>query len=173
MVSENLHGPTPPDHSPSRLPSLGRRGGGWVALQIAVLALAIAAGVLGPAWPSATNPWLPAWGGVTALAGVGLLVGGGVGLGPQLTPFPKPVEDGSLRRDGVYALVRHPIYGGALVAVAGWALLSSPLVLLPLVLAAVFFDAKRRREEAWLLERHPDYPEYRRQVPRRFIPWLW
>ena len=78
-----------------------------------------------------------------------------------------------LRKDGVYGLVRHPMYGGALLLILGWALLSSPFVLLPLGLAAVFLDAKRRREEAWLIEQHPGYADYRLEVPRRFIPWVW
>jgi hypothetical protein len=35
---------------PARMPSLGRRGEGWVALQVALLAAAVVAGVLGAAW---------------------------------------------------------------------------------------------------------------------------
>jgi protein-S-isoprenylcysteine O-methyltransferase Ste14 len=87
--------------------------------------------------------------------------------------IPKPVAEGALRNGGVYRLVRHPMYGGALLAVLGWALVSSPLALVPLGLAAAFLEAKRRREEAWLLEQHPDYAEYQRRVPRRFIPFVW
>ncbi len=157
----------------SRLPSLGRRGGGWVALQIAFLGAAAAAGLVGPSWPATASRWLVVPGVLAVLAGAALLVGGGVGLGRQLTPFPKPVADGALRRDGVYRLVRHPMYGGALLILLGWALISSPLAVLPLALAAVFLDAKRRREEAWLVEQHPDYVGYRLQVPRRYIPWVW
>ena len=157
----------------SRLPALGRRGGGWVALQGVFLAVAITVGVLGPTWPPAASPWLATAGAVTAVAGAGLLLAGITGLGRQLTPFPRPVADAELRRDGVFGLVRHPMYGGALLLILGWALVSSPLVLLPLGLAAVFLDAKRRREEAWLVEEHPDYPDYRLAVPRQFIPWVW
>jgi len=83
------------------------------------------------------------------------------------------VADGALRQDGIYGLVRHPMYGGALLLLLGWALLSSPLALLPLALVAVFLDAKRRREAVWLVEQHPDYAQYRLQVPRLFIPWVW
>jgi len=91
----------------------------------------------------------------------------------QLTPFPRPVTGGALRQDGIYGLVRHPMYGGALLLILGWALLSSPFVLLPLGLAAVFLEAKSRREEAWLVDEHPDYPQYRLKVSRRFVPWVW
>ena len=157
----------------SRLPALGRRGGGWVAIQMALLAAAVAAGLVGAAWPPAASPWLAAAGGVVALAGVGLLLAAGAGLGRQLTPFPRPIDDGALRQDGVYRLVRHPMYGGALLLMLGWALLSSPLALVPLGAAAVFLDAKRRREEAWLSEQYAGYADYRRSVRRRFIPFVW
>lgn len=158
----------------SRLPSLGRRGGGWVGLQVVFFCAAVATGVLGAPRPAAARPWLAALGGAAVLAGSGLLLSGSVGLGRQLTPFPKPISDGALKRNGVYGMVRHPIYGGVLVMILGWSLLSSPLVLLPLGLAAAFLDAKSRREEAWLMELHPeDYAAYQSQVPRRFLPWLW
>jgi protein-S-isoprenylcysteine O-methyltransferase Ste14 len=65
------------------------------------------------------------------------------------------------------------MYGGALLLMLAWALVSSPLALLPLAVAAAFLDAKRRREEAWLLDQHPDYAEYRQRVRRRFIPYVW
>ena len=65
------------------------------------------------------------------------------------------------------------MYGGALLVMLGWALLSSPLALIPLGVAAAFLDAKRRREEAWLVAKHPDYADYRRQVRRQFIPFVW
>lgn len=171
--------PSPPaDSAPgpsrqSRLPALGRRGGGWVALQVVLFAGAAVAGLLGAGWPAAGRPWLWVVGGLVMAAGVGLLLVGGAGLGPQLTPFPRPVTAGELRQDGVYGLARHPIYGGVLLILLGWGLVSSPLALLPFVLGAGFFDAKRRREEAWLLERYPDYAGYRTRVPRRFIPYLW
>ena len=159
--------------TPRSLPALGRRGGGWVALQVAFLCAAVAAGVFGMAWPKPARYWLAASGALFALAGVALLVGGGLGLGRQLTPFPRPVTNGTLRQDGVYAMVRHPIYGGALLLILGWALITSPLAMLPLGLAAIFLDAKRRREEAWLVEQYPDYADYRLHVCRRFIPWIW
>lgn len=158
--------------SGSRLPALGRKGEGWVALQVVIFALAAAAGWLGVAWPPAARPWLWVTGGVMMVAGVGLLLAGGAGLGRQLTPFPRPVEEGELRRDGIYGHVRHPIYGGVVLILLAWTLISSPLALVPFALAVAFFDAKRRREEVWLLARYPDYAAYRHQVTRRFIPWV-
>jgi protein-S-isoprenylcysteine O-methyltransferase Ste14 len=43
----------------------------------------------------------------------------------------------------------------------------------PTALLAVLFDLKARREEAWLIERFPEYADYRARTPRRFVPWLY
>jgi protein-S-isoprenylcysteine O-methyltransferase Ste14 len=169
---DDLDGKTSP--RPARaLPTLGPRGEGWVALQMALIALAALAGLKGPRWRRRSR-WprlvcaIP-----LALTGAGLMAGGSRRLGAQLTPFPKPRDEGTLRQDGAYGLVRHPIYGGVLLLAWAWALVSSPLAILPAALAEPFFEAKRRREEAWLVEQHADYEEYRRRVPRRFVPFLW
>ena len=65
------------------------------------------------------------------------------------------------------------MYGGVLLLALAWVLLSSPLALVPWAVAAVFLDAKRRREEAWLVEAHPEYEEYRSSVKSRFVPLVW
>jgi protein-S-isoprenylcysteine O-methyltransferase Ste14 len=161
------------DETESRLPALGRRGGGWVALQVVIFVVAAVVGWLGMRWPSLARPWVWVAGAVALVAGVVLLLAGGAGLGKQLTPFPRPVDTGVLRQDGIYGFVRHPIYGGVLLLILGWALVSSPLTLVPFLLAAVFFDAKRRREEVWLLDKYPDYAAYSVRVRRRFVPFVW
>jgi protein-S-isoprenylcysteine O-methyltransferase Ste14 len=142
-------------------------------LQLTFVVLVVVTGILGPAWPRAWRVWLEIVAAPLALAGVLLLFGGGFGLGRQLTPFPKPVAEGDLKQGGVYGLVRHPMYGGALLLTFAWSPVSSPLALAPWILAVGFIDAKGRREEAWLLERHPNYEEYRRRVRRRFVPFVW
>jgi protein-S-isoprenylcysteine O-methyltransferase Ste14 len=157
----------------TRLPALGRRGEGWVALQLILVAAAALAGMFGPAWPAGVKRRLAIPGTLAAGGGAYLLAGGIADLGRQLTPFPRPVAGGQLQRAGVYRLVRHPMYGGVLLLVLGWSLFTSPLTMLPLGVSAAFLDAKRRREEAWLLEQHPEYAEYCDTVRRRFVPFLW
>jgi protein-S-isoprenylcysteine O-methyltransferase Ste14 len=152
---------------------MGRRGEGWVVLQALVLVAAVALGWLGPPWPQAWAAPLRAAGVVVALAGLPLILGGSVRLGSALTPFPKPVEGASLREDGVYALVRHPIYGGVALLSLGWALATSPAALTATAALAAVFEGKRRREEAWLLDTQPGYAAYRRRVRRRYVPWVW
>ncbi len=89
-----------------------------------------------------------------------------------LTPLPYPRDGAGLVETGVYARVRHPIYGGLVLAAFGWGLLAASPV--AIALAAVllgFFELKSRREEVWLAERFPGYPAYRERT-RRLIPWI-
>lgn len=86
------------------------------------------------------------------------------------------IEKGtSVCRSGPYAWVRHPLYLGSMVMVAGYCvMLNSPgLGLCAAVLAAGVYAAAIRREELTLSERFPsEYPEYMRQVPA-VIPCPW
>lgn len=154
-------------------PALGPRGEGWVAIQ-AVLLLGLAAtGALGPRWPDALERPLIAAAFVVGVLGAALVLGGALRLGAQLTPYPRPIEGGSLRQDGVYALVRHPIYGGVLLLGLAWSLAGSWLGLGPTALLALLFELKSRREELWLAEHHEAYRAYRERVRHRFIPRVW
>ena len=155
------------------LPEMGPRGEGWVALQVVLLVAMAAAGLRGWRWPSSTRTLRLLAAGPAALAGAYLFAAGAGGLGRQLTPFPKPVQQASLRRDGAYGLVRHPIYGGVLLLALAWSLVSSPAALAPWAAAALFLDAKRRREESWLREELPEYEAYQREVRHSLVPFLW
>jgi protein-S-isoprenylcysteine O-methyltransferase Ste14 len=101
-----------------------------------------------------------------------MLIVSRITLGSSFTPLPRPRDSSTLRRTGIYAGARHPVYGGLLVGGLGLSLHRSPLVLAPTAVLALVFWLKSIREEAWLTERYPDYPAYRRATPRRFIPWI-
>ena len=94
-------------------------------------------------------------------------------LGANLTPFPRPQPTATLVCEGIYAEVRHPIYGGFILLACGWALLTTNALRLGAA-GALFalFKAKARREEAWLNERFPDYAASQDEVPR-FLPNPW
>lgn len=157
----------------TRLPALGPHGEGWVALQAVLFVAAAVCGLRGPRWPRRAR-WARRTAAAALLtAGLTLFTGGSVRLGRLLTPFPRPVSGGDVRRTGAYGLVRHPLYGGVFLGGFAWALLTSPLALLPAALTVPFFELKRRREEAWLRKEHPEYDAYSREVRRRFIPFVW
>jgi protein-S-isoprenylcysteine O-methyltransferase Ste14 len=107
-----------------------------------------------------------------ALGGGALAVLGVRHLGPSLTAFPRPLEDAELREDGVYGLVRHPLYGALLLLATAFALMTSPWALIPAAVLAPVLVAKSVREEGWLAERYAGYAVYRARVRRRFIPFL-
>jgi protein-S-isoprenylcysteine O-methyltransferase Ste14 len=152
----------------SKLPALGPRGEGWVALQFACLAMI--------GWTGATSPGAPAapLDGMTFAIGVVLVVAGvavaaaatlELRRGSALTPMPMPLPASDLIVTGPYALVRHPIYAGLLLGSLGWAVLrASVAAVLATVVLAFILDVKRRREEAWLAARFPDYEAYRRRT---------
>lgn len=113
------------------------------------------------------------FGGLLIAAGIGMAVRAIIELGPNLSPFPQPQENASLTRRGLYARVRHPIYGGLIVAGLGWALWKgSALHLLLAVVLALYMNAKAAREELHLLTRFPEYAAYR-NATRRMIPWVY
>ena len=138
-----------------------------------LVAAMAAAGTKGRKWPSASRGVRMAAAGLSGLGGLYLFGDGVARLGRQITPFPKPVEEGSVKSNGAYGLVRHPMYGGVLLLTLAWSLVSSPLALAPWTVAAVFLDAKRRREEAWLVEEYPEYEEYRTSVRHSLVPFVW
>jgi protein-S-isoprenylcysteine O-methyltransferase Ste14 len=153
-------------------PQLGRRGEGWVLLQSIAIAAAAACAALGPRWPHGGEPWLRIAGFVLEAIGVAMFVLSRMTLGRSFTAFPRPRERSTLRSTGIYSFARHPVYGGLIVAGVGLALHRSPLVFAPVAVLACVFWLKSIREEAWLVERYPDYPAYRHATPRRFIPWI-
>lgn len=66
--------------------------------------------------------------------------------------------------------IRHPIYSGIMLALAGLALLRpTPTVILAAAVAAGALLVQARLEEVDLLQRLPSYREYTEEVPQ-FIP---
>lgn len=155
----------------TRLPSLGRRGEGWVAIQTVLLGLTGLAGFLGPAWSDLIRQVTVVLGVVLMAGGLVLAMRGILDLRQALTPLPYPRDDAELVETGVYGLVRHPIYGGLVVGSTGWGLVTaSPAALALALILFGFFELKSRREEAWLEDRFPQYVAYQRRTPR-LIPW--
>jgi len=70
-------------------------------------------------------------------------------------------------------MVRHPIYGGIVIASLGWGLATASVaaVVGALVILA-FFRLKSAREEAWLAERYAGYDAYRGRT-RRMLPFVY
>ncbi len=75
---------------------------------------------------------------------------------------------------GPYALVRHPMYAGAIVMLLGVPLaLGSAWALVPVAALAGLIVVRLIDEERVLIAGLPGYAEYRAKTPARLIPHVW
>ncbi len=162
------------DPNRTRIPSLGPRGEGWVAIQFVLFGLiALAPMADGGVVPDGARPALTLVGVFLAIVGLGIAGKGLVDLRESLTPLPHPRDDAELVETGVFGRVRHPIYGGLVIGAVGWSCISGSVVALALSgVLLVFFRLKSGREEAWLRQRYPGYEAYARRT-RRMIPFVY
>lgn len=142
----------------------------WVAGQT-VLMCAIVASWFFPPWVEGTAALVV--GGVLVAAGAVLLVTARVALGRSFTVLPRPRAEGSLVTRGPFRIVRHPIYLGALLLLAGASLFHSWTGLALTAPLAVLWGGKARVEERYLEQRFPEYADYRRRVRFRLVPLVY
>lgn len=111
--------------------------------------------------------WLRLIGLVAAVAGVIVVGMASLRLGADLRAHPAPGAEATLRTDGPYRLVRHPIYSGLLLLGAGLTAIAGTLLAAG-ILAVLFglLSYKMRLEERLLARRFRDYAEYARRTPR-------
>lgn len=84
------------------------------------------------------------------------------------------VEGQKVISTGPYAIVRHPMYAGALVMLVGiplalgsWWGLCALLFIVPVLIWRLLDEERLLRKEL------PGYVEYTRKVPYRLVPYLW
>jgi len=139
---------------------------GFFALVVQVLQIAI----LGRALPGAALYWpstsvamgLVGW--LLCAAGIGLAIFSRAYLGRSWSLHEANETLPELVTSGPYAVVRHPLYSGLLLAILGSAIAQSVLWLLPMVVYGPLFLLNARREEKFLLEQLPD--RYRAYMER-------
>jgi len=158
-----------------KLPSLGPRGEGWLAIQIVLMAgifIACVAAARG-SLPSVRLPFATVVGVSLFVVGLVIISLARVQLGDAWTAFPRPVAGGQLAQQGIYGIVRNPIYDAVILFAVGGSLITGSVLGVALcVVLALFLDLKVRREEAWLRERYAGYDEYAHRV-KRFIPGIY
>jgi len=121
-------------------------------------------------WASARflpRMWAFYWIGVALIAaGMGFSVWARLHIGRNWSAVVTVKQDHELVRSGPYGIVRHPIYGGLLLAFLGTAIANGTWVsLVAVLLVVVSFRRKIRLEERWMAEQFPrDYPRYRAEV---------
>lgn len=108
---------------------------------------------------------------VLCIAGVGLAVLGRFYLGRNWGLPASRKENPELVNNGPYRYVRHPIYGGIMLAMLGTALGAGAFWVVPLVLFSGYFVYSARREESIMIAQFPEqYPAYMRRT-RMFLPF--
>ena len=115
--------------------------------------------------------WIRWLGAAVMTAGAVVVAWGVRSLGKNLTPGTEPLPGAELITTGAYAHVRHPIYAGVVLLLAGYTLAWTNWTLGVVVggIALQYFQAKAGAEERWLMERFPAYTAYMRHVPRRVL----
>jgi protein-S-isoprenylcysteine O-methyltransferase Ste14 len=121
--------------------------------------------------PPATIPY--GLGLLMVLAGLAFAVWARTHLGRNWSGTVTVKEDHELVRTGPYAIVRHPIYTGLLLAMLGTVIVFGEWRgLLAFCLLTAAFTLKLRREDRFMIESFPDtYPDYRARVPA-LIPFF-
>jgi protein-S-isoprenylcysteine O-methyltransferase Ste14 len=147
---------------------------GWVlvATQLALLGI-LALAPTGTAWP--LPDVVRMLGTIGRIVGAAAIVIGGLRLGLAASVHPAPTAAATLRTDGPYRYVRHPIYTGVLTLGAALGLAGrSPIHVAAWVSLLGVLTVKARFEERLLTDRFGGYPAYAartgRFLPRRKSP---
>ncbi len=106
-------------------------------------------------------------------AGIGFAVWARLWIGRNWSGLVTIKEHHELIQSGPYALVRHPIYSGFLLAILGTAILHGELYgLLALPLAALGWGLKLRQEEQFMTQQFGSaYSDYKRRV-KALVPFV-
>lgn len=108
---------------------------------------------------------------ILAAGGIAIAVVTFRSLGDALTATPVPREGVALRTQGIYGVVRHPIYSGVLLALLGFVIaVGSWWSLGWWLVAIVFFLGKSRWEDSLLRAKHPGEWEIWSQGTPALIP---
>jgi protein-S-isoprenylcysteine O-methyltransferase Ste14 len=119
-----------------------------------------------------TDPLRAACGLVLFVLGLGFAIWARVHIGRNWGGPMSRKDDPELVTGGPYRFVRHPIYGGILVAGVGTAVALNWAWLIVVVLAGTYFVYSATVEERYLGGELPDtYPAYRRST-KMFIPLI-
>ncbi len=117
---------------------------------------------------------LPWWAWALFISGLGVFAWACLSLGGNnFTILPDPREGNTISNAGIYRFLRHPMYTAVLLcgmavtfgAPSAWRWIAIGVCTVVLLL-------KIRYEESLLAQRHPDYPQVMRGVPR-LCPWIW
>jgi len=146
----------------------------FFALVVLALQVAVARAALPNEWLYPLNTRTPM--GLIGLAlsvpGIGLAILGRAYLTRSWRSAASNEQDAVLVTAGPYGFVRHPIYGGMLLAMLGSAFAQSVFWLLPLIVYGPQFIHSARREESLLLQQFTQRYAAYRQRTKMLLPFV-
>ena len=152
-----------------RILQVGERGEQYVVAQFSLF-LFIAIGGL----PLVGDAVLSIFGPTLIILGLFMVYRSAVDLDNNLSPWPVPTQSGrgSLVDGGIYSYIRHPMYAGSLLGMAGLGLITDSATRLFLTVLLYFvLDAKSDYEETKLMEKFgSEYEVYKLKVQGKFCP---
>lgn len=165
--------------------SSGRGGewqsGWWIRVTAAIVIILILhffsigsfnGGLLSQHWSPNGNPMLAIIGPMLCILGIALAIWARVHLGRNWSSYPTLKENHELVTSGPYALIRHPIYTGVILAAIGTTLVSWPWTIV-LVSISIMFVWRVNVEEKLMMRQFPsEYPAYKKRT-WALIPWMW
>ncbi len=141
------------------------------AVIVPVVILLVHVGAFRSPGPS-VYPWRAALGLVLFALGLGFAIWARVHIGRNWGGPMTQKNEPELVTSGPYRLVRHPIYGGILVAGVGTAVALSWPWLTAVVLGGIYFVYSAVMEERYMTEQFSDtYPAYKRSS-EMFVPFI-
>lgn len=158
-----------------RIEKRGSRMGHVLPLAVALALIFSSKLRIGPlAWRAFPVSWISGiLGLIFTIGGVGFAIWARWFLGGNWSSMVTIKQDHTLIRTGPYAVVRHPIYAGLLLAMLGTAIAFDEFgAFLGVVLALATWLAKARIEESFLLSQFGEaYVQYR-QCVKTLIPFV-
>jgi len=140
--------------------------------QISLRPLDWLTGALGAFLPMLVIPETGGWSGGAVLLAIGFLISIGAKLSLRRS-FGLIAANRGVKRSGLYAVVRHPMYLGYLIAYAG-TLMLNPSIWNAVLLSLWFgFEIVRIHSEEAVLMKDPAYQEHAQKVRYRLVPGVW
>ncbi len=104
-----------------------------------------------------------------AILGLVILLLAILQLNENLSPFPTPLVHGKLITNGLYHLVRHPIYTGIIIGSLGYGVYSQSISKIAIgFILWILFHFKAKYEEKLLIDKFIEYPNYIKSTGRFF-----
>lgn len=126
---------------------------------------------------SAALQTLPSWRGILTL----LLLIDAIGIAGlalwanrpgNFSVLPEPLPDSHLVTQGIYSIIRHPMYTAVILLGLGlWMAQPSVIGAAAWITLVLVLIEKSKAEETWLVQRYANYPDYMARTGR-FFPRL-